>query len=412
LNIYWIIPFILMLLAIAVLPLAVHEWWDRNINKFIVSVVLGLPVFVYLSLVFPQGGHLLIHSGVEYFSFIMLLTALYVISGGIYLAGDLAARPLTNVGFLLAGSIFASFMGTTGAAMMLIRPLLHTNQERKHVVHTVVFFIFLVANIGGCMTPLGDPPLFMGYLFGVPFSWTFSLWKEWALVTGLLLGLYWLVDGYYYRKEEPSARERDACEVSALRLQGGFNVALLAGVVLTIAFITATPQREVVLAALAGISWFCTPRSIHHNNRFNFHPIIEVAVLFLGIFVTMVPAIYLLRTRGAELGITEPWQFFWATGLLSSFLDNTPTYVVFFNLAQTLPGVDEIAGMSQRVLTAVSLGAVFFGASTYIGNAPNFMVKAIAEKRGVPMPSFFGYLAWSAAVLFPVFGLVTLIWFS
>lgn len=411
LNILWVIPFALMLLSIAVLPLVAHHWWESNRNKFYISLVLGLPVLVYFMFFFPHGTHNLAHTGLEYFSFIVLLGALFIISGGIFVGGDIRATPLVNAGFMLLGSVLASFMGTTGASMVLIRPLLKTNSERKHVVHTVVFFIFLVGNIGGLLTPLGDPPLFMGYLFGVPFSWTFGLWGEWAFAVGVLLAMYFIYDSIMFTKERPEAIRRDIERITPLHIEGTFNFLLLGGVVCTVAFVTQAPYREIILILLTIISLIATKKAVRKKNEFNYHPIIEVAVLFFGIFLTMIPAIHLLNTRGQELGVTEPWQFFWATGSLSAFLDNTPTYVTFFALAQGLGLENEIVGMPVSLLSAISVAAVFFGAVTYIGNAPNFMIKAIAEHRKVRMPSFFGFMVYSLIFLIPLFVAVTFIWF-
>jgi Na+/H+ antiporter NhaD/arsenite permease-like protein len=392
-----------MLLAIAILPLTVEKWWSSNLNKLIVSLILGLPVGIYFAVYdMPE----LTGIGIEYFSFIVLLASLFVISGGILIKGDIQATPLTNVIFLLIGSILASFMGTTGAAMLLIRPLLATNKERKYIVHTVIFFTFLVGNIGGCLTPLGDPPLFMGYLMGVPFSWTFSLWPEWAFAVGAVLLIYFVFDSYLYSKEPISRISKDRTDIRPLKFFGLINFPLLLGVVLAVAFITRVPYREIVMVVLALLSLKMTKKSYRHENDFNWHPIIEVAVLFFGIFLTMIPSIVLLHTRGSEMGFTNPSHFFWATGLLSSFLDNTPTYVTFFALGQGLKQAGEIVGMPEAILRAISLGAVFFGASTYIGNAPNFMIKVIAEDKKIKMPSFFGYMIYSVLILIPVFLLV------
>ena len=407
----WITPFVLMLAAIALLPICTPHWWEKNLNKFLVSLLLGVPVLIYFGFFFPHGAAHLAHTAAEYLSFIIMLTALYVISGGIYAEGDIRATPAVNTALLLIGSVLASFMGTTGAAMVLIRPLLNINAERKNVVHTVVFFIFLAGNIGGCLTPLGDPPLFMGYLFGVPFTWTFQLWQEWLLTVAVVSGIYFALDSCMHSRESEEALLQDRLIYKPIRLHGTVNVLLLAGVVLSLMLFTAAWPRNLALIALAVVSLLTTKKSFREMNKFTYAPIIEVAVLFFGIFLTMVPAIYLLRMHGAELGVTEPWQFFWAAGMLSAFLDNTPTYVVFFNLAQSLNAGSEIAGMPARLLTAISLGAVFFGAMTYIGNAPNFMVKAIAEERKIKMPSFFGYMLYSSVVLIPVFVLMTFIWF-
>ena len=414
LSLWWVSFFALMLLAIAILPLVAEKWFHSNKNKAIVSVVLGLPVLFFM---LDKAPMKVLHTGQEYVSFIILLASLFIISGGILVQTDLRATPLVNTTFLFIGSLLASFMGTTGAAMLLIRPLLTTNRQRTKKVHTVVFFIFLVANIGGCLTPLGDPPLFMGYLAGVPFQWTFRLVVEWACVVGALLLIYYILDSYMYTREPAPAIERDKLEIRPLRVAGAkLNFPLLAGVVLSVAFLTDKvapfPVREVVLVLLALVSWVGTRRDLRRANNFTFYPIIEVAVLFAGIFATMIPAIMILEARGAELGVTTPAQFFWATGSLSSFLDNTPTYVVFFSLAKGLgvpAGAVSVAGVEQSLLVAISLGAVFMGANTYIGNAPNFMVKAIAEEQKVKMPSFFGYMLWSVAILVPLFVVVTFV---
>ena len=423
LSLWWVIFFAAMLLCIAVLPLAAEKWWHPNRNKLLVSAVLGLPV---LAVFLYKDYHAVLHTGQEYISFIILLGALFVISGGILVQTDLRATPLVNTGFLALGSVLASFMGTTGAAMLLVRPLLETNNQRTRKVHTVIFFTFLVANIGGCLTPLGDPPLFMGYLKGVPFEWTFNLVFEWAVVVAFLLLLYFVLDTTMYKREPESAISRDAAEVRPTRIAGaGRNVPLLVGVVLSVAFLnqhyipadwpfpfTPFPLREIALVTLAVMSWLVTSRELRKENKFTFYPIVEVAALFAGIFATMIPAILILNARGAELGVTSPMSFFWATGSLSAFLDNTPTYVVFFALAQSLEvpqGATAIAGVQETLLIGISLGAVFMGAMTYIGNAPNFMVKSISDEQGVRMPSFFGYMLWSVGILVPVFVVVTLI---
>jgi Na+/H+ antiporter NhaD/arsenite permease-like protein len=346
----------------------------------------------------------------EYVSFIIMLAGLYVISGGIRLRGDLVATPLTNASFLAIGSVLASFVGTTGASMLLIRPLLQTNRERRHVKHTVVFFVFLVSNIGGMLTPLGDPPLFLGYLQGVPFSWTFRLWPQWLLMVAVLLVLYLVWDTRQYAREPLAALARDRGTVEPLRLSGTLNIAGLVGIVLAVALLGA-PLREIAIVALAALSLWRTPRAIRRANEFTAYPMVEVAVLFFGIFLTMLPALELLRLRGGELGVRQTWQFFWASGALSSFLDNAPTYLTFLALAQGLRLPDEVVGVPHAILAAISTGAVAMGAITYIGNAPNFMVKSIAEASGVKMPSFFGYMLYSGLVLVPLFLAVTLLFF-
>ncbi len=411
----WVTFFVLMLLSIAVLPIQAEKWWHSNLNKFWIALSLGVPILVLYLLKSPAS---LMHTLEEYIAFMLLLTALFVISGGILLRGDLRATPLTNLGFLALGTVLASFMGTTGASMLLIRPLLKTNSERTHTVHTILFFIFCVSNTGGLLTPLGDPPLFMGYLRGVPFTWTLTLIPEWLAVNGMVLLIYFIWDNRALSREPEAALHRDRLLVEPLRILGNLNWPLIAGVVLSVAFVTKPylvpaswpfHDREVLLVILAALSLWLTPHAVRRGNHYNWHPIIEVGVLFFGIFLTMIPALDLLRAKGASLGIVEPWQFFWATGLLSAFLDNTPTYLTFFSLAQGLGQTGSLPGvmMSDAVLTGISLGAVFFGAATYIGNAPNFMVKSIAEQRGIKMPSFFAYFGIAAVILFPIFALLT-----
>jgi Na+/H+ antiporter NhaD/arsenite permease-like protein len=394
-----VVPFVLMLLGIATLPLAAPHFWELNRNKAVISIVLGAPVAVWTAIQIPLE---LAHVVRDYVAFVLLLGSLYVIAGGIHLSGDLRATPWVNVRFLGFGAILANFVGTTGASMLLIGPVLRTNRERRYVVHTVVFFIFLVSNIGGSLTPLGDPPLFLGYLNGVPFLWTLRLFPAWLAVSAVLLMIYWLWDRRMYRREKPRAVAEDRRQIEPLKLHGTRNFLPLGGIVLAVALLP-PGWREAVMAVLAALSLYWTPRHVRTANHFSWAPIIEVAVLFAGIFATMIPVLDLLRARGGDLGVTEPWQFFWATGLLSSFLDNAPTYLAFFSLAQGLGLPPEVAGMSHRVLLAISLGAVFMGANTYIGNGPNFMVKAIAEARGVKMPTFGGYMLYSGAVLIPIF---------
>jgi Na+/H+ antiporter NhaD/arsenite permease-like protein len=365
----------------------------------------------------------------EYVPFIVLLFALYVISGGIHLGGDLAATPLTNTTMLAVGALIASFIGTTGASMLLIRPLLKTNRTREHTVHTVVMFIFLVSNIGGSLLPIGDPPLFLGYLAGVPFFWTFGLWSQWLVATGILLVVYFVWDTVQYKREAEVVRMFDKADVEPLRLDGWWNLLWLGGVVACVAFIQPGKElpgtslvavdymREAAMLAFVGIGLATTPSSIRKANRFDYHAIFEVAAIFIGIFIAMQVPLTVLKAEGGVIAaqLTEPWMYFWITGGLSSVLDNAPTYLVFFNLSQSggvaegaaavaLDGGGEIDALE---LTAISLGAVFLGAMTYIGNGPNFMVKAIAEQDGIKMPSFFGYVfRYSIPVLIPVFAIV------
>ncbi len=396
-----------MLLAIAVFPLWMPRWWEPNRNKLAVSVVLGLPI---LALYVARRPGALLSAAEEYVSFIVFLAGLFVISGGVQLRGDLEATPLTNVAFLALGSVLASFIGTTGASMLLIRPLLQTNRERTHVRHTIVFFIFLVSNIGGMLTPLGDPPLFLGYLQGVPFTWTFRLWAPWAIQVAALLSLYFVWDTRQYAREPLTALRRDRAQVEPLHVRGAANIVGLGLVVLAVALLHA-PWREAAIVALGALSLWRTPHAIRHANGFTTSPIVEVAVLFAGIFLTMIPALEILRLRGGELGVREPWHFFWASGLLSSFLDNAPTYLTFLAVGQGLGLAREIVGVPHAILTAISVGSVSMGANTYIGNAPNFMVRSIAQEQGVKMPSFFGYMLYSGAVLVPLFVVVTLVFF-
>ena len=428
------IPFIVILLAIAVFPLVNEHWWEHNSNKGIVSAVLALPVAAYLLIGYGHDGwHELEHKILEYISFIAMLGALFIISGGIYVKGSLSGTPIVNTLVLALGASIASFVGTTGASMLLIRPLLRANASRANKTHIVVFFIFIVSNCGGLLTPLGDPPLFLGFLSGVPFTWTFRLWQQWLLVNLVLLVVFNIYDQIVLNKEEkerPGSQLEQVQQHEPFGIAGGFNIGLLLAVV---AVIYASGQgignggakwpvgiAEVLLAGIAVISYFRTPKAIHEANHFSFTPINEVAILFAGIFNTMTPALLILNAKGAKLGVNEPWEFFWASGILSSFLDNAPTYLTF---AATACGMENIPlegaflaeflrrEGSEITLAAISCGAVFMGANTYIGNGPNFMVKAIAEQRGVKMPSFFGYMAYSGAILLPVFVLVTLLFF-
>lgn len=435
------IPFGIMLLMIAIGPLVAEKFWEKNANKLMVSLILGVPTAVCLIIggMMHELEHLLLY---DYVPFIILLLALFVITGGIHFCGDLKAKPWVNTAFLGAGWLLASIMGTTGAAMLLIRPVISTNQQRKYTTHTILFFIALVANCGGLLTPLGDPPLFMLFLRGASFTWFMHLLPEWAVTGLMLLGIYFVMDTYFYKKEHWTALSADSREAQPLRLQGNINFVYLIGVVLSVAFINegSIPQmgaedaplwlkflREIVLVSLMLLSLYTTPKKIRFEaNKFSWGPIVEVAVLFLGIFTTMTPALAYLKAHAADLGLTSSWQFYYATGLLSSFLDNTPTAVAFHGVASGLPeslaaaaagittgcveGTTFVAGIPEILLKAISLGAVMFGAMTYIGNGPNFMVKAIAEENNVRMPSFFGYMIkFSLIILLPVYIIVQLI---
>lgn len=426
------IPFGLMLLTIAVAPLLAEHWWESNRHKLTVALFLGVPTAVCLI----AGGmlHDLEHQLFgDYIPFIILLLALYVITGGIHLSGDIKAKPWVNTVFLGLGWLLASIMGTTGAAMLLIRPLLATNQQRKHKVHTVLFFIALCANCGGLLTPLGDPPLFMLFLRGAEFTWFLSMWAPWLFTGVILLLIYFALDTYHYKKEHWTALSADHREHTPLKVYGKVNFIYLIGVVLTVALINAgtIPQmglesaplwikylREIVLVSLTLLSLYSTPKKIRFTmNKFTWDPIIEVAVLFLGIFTTMTPALAYLNDHAASLGLNKVWQFYYTSGALSSFLDNTPTAVAFHSVASGLTpdqmatfGNGMMAGIPEILLMAICIGSVFFGAMTYIGNGPNFMVKAIAEENGVKMPSFFGYMfKFSLIVLLPIYILVQII---
>ncbi len=406
LPLWAVIPFVGLLLSIALLPLRAPRFWESHKNKGLVVFLWSLPVAAYFLFNAP---HELLLSLKDYASFLLLLAALFIISGGIVLKGDLKATPEVNSLMLFVGAVLANFVGTTGASMLLIRPMLQTNSERRHTSHIPIFFIFLVSNIGGCLTPLGDPPLFMGLIKGVPFAWTLRLFPHWAVAVGGVLLVFYLYDRVQYGKEEARDLIRDRQRVVPLRLTGTINFLWLAGVVAAI--FLPFPSREGALILMSVLSLVTTRAQCRTDNRFTYNPIIEVAVLFAGIFVTMVPALLILNARGAELGLTKPWQFFWATGSLSSFLDNTPTYLAFFSMAQGLGLNGPMMGIPTLMLKAISAGAVFMGANSYIGNGPNFMVKVIAEEYKLKMPSFFGYMAYSMAILVPLFIVVTLIFF-
>ncbi len=437
LSIFWVIPFVCMLLSIALGPLLTPHFWHHHFGK--VAVFWGLAFLVPCAIAFgvPTAIYQLLHAVLqEYVPFIILLFALFTVAGGVRLKGTLVGTPVVNTGLLAVGTILASWMGTTGAAMLLIRPLLRANAHRRYRVHSVVFFIFLVANIGGSLTPLGDPPLFLGFLKGVDFFWTMKhLFELTLLLSVILLAVYFVVDTILYAKEGRPVVEHSSDE--KLGLDGKVNLLLLLcivggvlfsgmwnpGVQFSIYGVTVELQnlvRDIFLLGVAGASMKLTTTECRQLNNFTWDPILEVAKLFIGIFVSMIPAIAILRAgeSGAlasvisavsENGQPVNSMFFWCTGLLSSFLDNAPTYLVFFNTA----GGDPVHLMGEwaMTLTAISAGAVFMGSVTYIGNAPNFMVLSIAKENKVPMPSFFGYMMWSVGILFPLFALLTWIFF-
>jgi Na+/H+ antiporter NhaD/arsenite permease-like protein len=406
-----VLPFAGLLLSIAVAPLVASDLWARHFGK--VSAAFGLPVAAWFLVAAPRE---LLHTSMDYVSFVILLASLFTISGGILVRGGFKGRPLSNAAFLAVGAVAANVLGTTGASMLLVRPLLRANAGRRRAAHVFVFFIFVVSNLGGLLTPIGDPPLFLGYLKGVPFFWTVrNLWPLWLLATGIVILAFLAADALALRAEArgnpgtsapaPAGPRAAGESVSRFGIDGKENFLYLATVIGAV-FLPA-PWREIVMVAAAAASVRRTPAPIRAGNGFTWHPILEVAILFAGIFATMMPALLILRARGGELGVTSPAEFFWASGGLSSFLDNAPTYLTFFSLAQGLGGPSPVAGVSAPILKAISAGSVFMGANTYIGNAPNFMVKAVAESAGVKMPSFFEYTAYSVFVLLPVFALVT-----
>jgi len=416
-------PFVLMLLSIAVFPLFWNHFWEKNRNKLYVALILSIPVIIYL--LANNLSHHLIHTLLfDYVPFLILLGALFTITGGIFLTGDIEATPKVNTLFLGIGALLASFMGTTGAAMLLIRPVIQTNKERVFKVHTILFFIGIVANCGGLLTPLGDPPLFMMYLRGAPFMWFFNLAPEWFVTNAFLLIAYFFVDTFYHKKEPASAIERDKTNIKPIRIQGKRNLIFLVGVVLAVAFINEQYfsfiqsnqylkfLREAVILLMAYLSMLFTPKLLRVSNNFTWGPIEEVAYLFLGIFVTMVPALLYLEVNAKTLGVQSATHFYYYTGLLSSFLDNTPTAVTFHSLALGL-GINDaalIAGIPELLLKAISTGAVLFGSMTYIGNGPNFMVKAVAEENNIKMPDFFSYMfKFSLIILLPIFIIVQLL---
>lgn len=421
------IPFAMMLLSIAVMPLAAEKWWHSNLHKLYVSFALAIAAGIYLA-VNGMGAELLHQMLYDYMPFIVLLGALFIVTGGIRIEGNVAATPAANVSVLCSGFVLASFMGTTGAAMLLIRRLIEINKRRTYKTHTILFFIALVANCGGILTPLGDPPLFLLYLRGADFFWFMNLAPQWLFAGGLLMLIYYFTDRYYYAKEPAEARLKPAKGSSKIRIVGKRNILLLVGIVLTVSLVNHSyipamgdPEapvfmrflREIVLVIIAVASLAVTGRGIRRANNFSWEPITEVAVLFVGIFATMTPALIYLNANAASLGLTHPWHFFYGTGALSQFLDNAPTALAFHTVATGLPHVDGvryIADVPEPLLAAISLGAVFFGAMTYIGNGPNFMVKSIAEQSDIRMPSFFGYMAkFSLIILLPVYVLTQLI---
>lgn len=436
----WGLPFAGILLSIALCPLLTPMFWHHHFGK--VAAAWALAFLLPFAVLFGPGAaaasavHVLVG---EYIPFVILLTALFTVSGGIYIRGNLHGSPGLNTAILAIGAVLASFMGTTGASMLLIRPLIRANDNRRHVAHVVVFFIFIVSNAGGSLTPLGDPPLFLGFLKGVDFFWTVKhIFPETLFLVGTLLALFYALDWWYYHRREEVQSADPTPDSRAIGFDGARNFWLLAvivGLVLlsgtwksTVAFTIAGTEvglpglvRDLGLIAVTIVSLRITPDAVHESNQFSWGPMQEVAKLFAGIFLTIVPVIAMLRAGvdgpfGAIIaavtrpdGTPDPAMYFWASGLLSSFLDNAPTYLVFFNTAGGDPQV--LMTALAPTLAAISAGSVFMGANSYIGNAPNLMVKAIAEDRGVKMPSFFGYMVWSGGILVPLFVAMTFIWF-
>jgi len=453
LPLYSIMPFIGMLLSIALGPVLIPKFWEHHFGKISLAwaTIAAVPLIIaYNKVALHELLHVLI---ADYIPFIILLASLYTVGGGILVRTTLKGTTLVNAGFLTVGSLLASWMGTTGAAMLLIRPFLRVNKERKYKAFMIVFFIFMVANIGGALTPLGDPPLFLGFLHGVPFFWTLRLFSPMLLLLLSLLVIYVVFDLYYLRKEQkeaansPAIRKATLQEVAAttsckkFRILGCYNFFLLAGIIGAILFSGNVKMsevsilgvhialqdiiRNVLLLAIMGLSLLITPKCIREENEYCWNPILEVTYLFFGIFITMMPALLILKAgeTGAlgfiSAAVKEPANYFWVTGMFSSFLDNAPTYLAFFSaaLGQFYPNMAEsiavplLLSENPLYLKAIASGAVFFGAMTYIGNAPNFMVRCIAEESGIKMPSFFGYMLYSICILLPLFGLVTWLYY-
>jgi Na+/H+ antiporter NhaD/arsenite permease-like protein len=437
----WGLPFAGILLCIALFPLLAPKIWHHHYGKIAAFwALLFLVPFAFKFGVGAASGAFLHALLAEYIPFVALLTALFVVSGGIYIKGNLHGSPLLNTSILAIGAVAASFMGTTGASMLLIRPLIRANDNRQHKVHVFVFFIFIVSNAGGSLTPLGDPPLFLGFLKGVDFFWTVKhIFPETLFVVGTLLAIFYAMDSYFYHKREEVLKVDPTPDSRGIGFDGKANFILLLGIMALVLmsgiwksgihFTVAGTEvglpgivREIGLVLITLTSLKITAQSVHEANQFSWGPMVEVAKLFAGIFLTIIPVIAILKTGvegpfGAIVssvtradGSPFPLAYFWAAGTLSAFLDNAPTYLVFFNLA---------GGEAQTLMTthattlaAISAGAVFMGAMSYIGNAPNLMVKAIVEDRGVKMPSFFAYIAWAVCILLPVLALMSWIWFG
>ena len=498
LSILWVLPFVGILLCIAIIPLINSHFWEKNLWWISLGIFCIPMAVIFSAFMGDKLREMTFEKALEYLSFILLLASLFTISGGILIKGKLKGTPVVNTIFLLIGSIIASIVGTTGASMLLIRPLIRANSKRESKAHVIIFFIFLVSNIGGLLTPLGDPPLFLGYLQGVPFLWTLRLAPQWIITSSIVLAIFFIFDTIKFRKEQSAnpdliqadeSPDYEITETSSIddirkdlhmsldaldlnkiaenrrlninvlvtvrsyiksalskidilgggsddvgkgriRIEGKLNLILLAGVVVCIfgqgVLIKQVPgwphfgPQEAGMIILTVISLLITPPSseLRTLNGFTFGPIKEVALLFAGIFAAMIPALYILEHKGSALGIVEPWQFFWASGSLSSFLDNAPTYLTFLSVAKGLSLPNDLGfvlndgkGLSTAILSAISCGSVFMGANSYIGNGPNFMVRSIAEENGIKMPSFFGYMVYSMLILLPTFVLITFIFF-
>lgn len=440
------IPFAGMLLSIAIIPLIRPEWWEKKKPWVVLfwSLLFLIPFAVAYG--FGTASERFLESIIgDYLTFIVLLFGLFCVTGNISLEGDIKGTPLTNTILLLLSALLSSWIGTTGASMLMIRPIIRANKYRPHKTQIAVFFIFLVSNIGGCLTPIGDPPLLMGFMRGVPFFWSLSLLPVMLMNFGILLIAFFIIDTIFYNKDKKLGMSYNIAkeDKKPIRLRGAHNIIYLVMIVVAVILSGILPTMPafqnaegeviglhilgevsltvpaiieiVIILIAAALSLITTKKEVREANHFSWDAIQEVAVLFVGIFVTMIPALLILKAKGGELGLTEPWQMFWATGALSSFLDNTPTYLVFMTTAGSLgasTGVSTIVGtISQQMLMAISCGAVFMGANTYIGNAPNLMVKSIAEENGMKMPSFFGYMGWSLSCLIPVFIIDMLVFF-
>jgi Na+/H+ antiporter NhaD/arsenite permease-like protein len=432
------LPFILLLLAIALSPFVGSEWWGRN-YPFVALGLAAVSIVYYLFVI--HNGMRMAGTALEYFSFICLIGSLFVVSGGIHIRVGGRSTPAANVVMLAIGAVLANILGTTGASMVLIRPFLKANKYRISGYH-IVFFIFIVSNIGGLLTPIGDPPLFLGYLKGVPFFWCLgNLWQIWLITTSIVLLIFYVIDRHNYSKLPDAMEKEIEAEGEHAFLQGAHNLGFLLAIIFSVSL--AEPLREIIMVACAAGSYYTTKEEVHRRNAFNFIPIKEVAVLFAGIFATMVPALDWLELNAGRLGITEPAHFYWMAGALSSVLDNAPAYLNFLSAAFglhglsvdnsihmqamlcTLPAAEAgqiqttaqaarlISADSWKYVQAISAGAVMFGACTYIGNGPNFMVKSIAEQADVKVPGFIGYIVkYTIPILLPVYAIIWLIFFK